>query len=79
MHMHLFLLSITLIDNALPVIVVLTHPLLSLLTPVNTQSYYILIQAMNKSSKMLNYVNFRMRVTIQDKRVLVGTFLAFDR
>ena len=28
---------------------------------------------------MLQYVNYRMRVTIQDKRTLVGTFMAFDR
>ena len=34
---------------------------------------------MNKTSKMLQYVNYCMRVTIQDGRTLVGTFLAFDR
>lgn len=34
---------------------------------------------MNKSSKMLSYVNWRMRVTIGDGRQLVGTFMAFDR
>lgn len=28
---------------------------------------------------MLNYINYRMRVTIQDNRTLVGTFMAFDR
>ena len=35
--------------------------------------------AMAKSSKMLHYVNYRMRVTIQDSRTLVGTFMAFDK
>jgi small nuclear ribonucleoprotein B and B' len=28
---------------------------------------------------MLRYINYRMKVTLQDSRVLVGTFLAFDR
>jgi small nuclear ribonucleoprotein B and B' len=28
---------------------------------------------------MLRYVNYRMRITLQDARVLVGTFMAFDR
>ncbi|KAG5184629.1 hypothetical protein JKP88DRAFT_47524 [Tribonema minus] len=35
--------------------------------------------AMARSSKMLHYVNYRMRVTIMDSRVLIGTFMAFDR
>ena len=34
---------------------------------------------MNKASKLLQYINYRMRVTLQDSRTLVGTFLAFDR
>lgn len=32
-----------------------------------------------KGSKMLQFVNYRMRVTIQDGRQLVGKFMAFDR
>lgn len=32
-----------------------------------------------RSSKMLHYINFRMRITIQDGRQLVGRFMAFDK
>ena len=35
--------------------------------------------SLSKGSKMLNFINARIRVTIQDSRVLVGTFMAFDR
>ena len=33
----------------------------------------------SRTSKMLNYINFRMRITIQDGRQLVGRFMAFDK
>uniref|UniRef100_A0A7C9CP91 Sm protein B n=1 Tax=Opuntia streptacantha TaxID=393608 RepID=A0A7C9CP91_OPUST len=35
--------------------------------------------SMSKSSKMLQFINYRMRVTIRDGRQLVGKFMAFDR
>eukprot|EP00250_Pteridium_aquilinum_P003843 c14119_g1_i1 orf=152-1042(+) len=33
----------------------------------------------SRGSRMLQYINYRMRVTIQDGRQLVGKFMAFDR
>lgn len=35
--------------------------------------------SITKHSKMLKFVNYRMRVTLDDKRTLVGRFLAFDK
>jgi small nuclear ribonucleoprotein B and B' len=33
----------------------------------------------SRTSKLMAYVNWRMRITLSDTRQLVGTFLAFDR
>lgn len=35
--------------------------------------------SITKHNKMLRFVNYRMRVTLDDKRTLVGRFLAFDK
>lgn len=32
-----------------------------------------------KPSKMMNYINYRMRIHLADKRSMVGIFLAFDK
>ena len=36
-------------------------------------------QSIAKAGKMLTYINYRMKVIIQDTRTLVGTLLAFDK
>jgi small nuclear ribonucleoprotein B and B' len=37
------------------------------------------IMSIPKGNKMLQYVNYRMRVTLDDSRTLVGKFMAFDK
>ena len=34
---------------------------------------------MARSSRMLHYVGYKMRVTLQDSRTVVGVFMAFDK
>ena len=34
---------------------------------------------MAQKSKFLQWIDYRVRVTIQDGRMIVGTFLAFDK
>lgn len=35
--------------------------------------------SLSKNSKMLQFINYRMRITLDDKRTLVGRFMAFDK
>jgi small nuclear ribonucleoprotein B and B' len=37
------------------------------------------ISGIPRTGKMLALVNYRMRVTIQDSRMFVGKFMAFDK
>jgi small nuclear ribonucleoprotein B and B' len=34
---------------------------------------------MTKHSKILQYINYRMRITIEDGRMFVGKFMAYDK
>ncbi|KAJ6161366.1 hypothetical protein N7470_004762 [Penicillium chermesinum] len=35
--------------------------------------------ATNKQGKMINYINYRMRITLNDGRQMIGQMLAFDK
>jgi small nuclear ribonucleoprotein B and B' len=35
--------------------------------------------SMSKTSKLYQFINYRIRVTLQDNRTLVGKFMAFDK
>ena len=39
----------------------------------------LVVQPTGKGSKLLRYVEHRLRVTLHDGRTIIGTFLAFDR
>ena len=34
---------------------------------------------MSKGNKFLQWINYRIRATIQDSRMLIGTFIAYDK
>ena len=34
---------------------------------------------MQRTGKLLQYINYRMRVTVTDGRQIVGRFMAFDK
>ena len=36
-------------------------------------------QPPGKGAKMAAYVNYRMRITMSDARIIIGTFLAYDK
>jgi small nuclear ribonucleoprotein B and B' len=48
-------------------------------TATATTTLILLLQPTGKGSKLLKYVEHRLRVTLHDSRYIIGTFLAFDK
>ena len=46
---------------------------------IKINNIFIIFKMSGRQSKFLMWINYRIRVTIQDSRVLIGTFLAFDK
>lgn len=56
-----------------------THAVLSLLSYLLLDDDGLETQPSGKGSKLLRYVEHRLRVTLHDGRSIIGTFLAFDK